>query len=433
MPFCYHWFYRRSFNIAYYIFNNNINMKNKVYIVGDGGREASLRWKLAKEDIDLFMSSTYNELNGHNDLVVIGPEAPIAEGLTDELESKNIPVFGPSKLAGQLETSKVWAKEFMRRHNIPTAQWTTHSREDIRDAILENCIKERKTFAKHPIVIKEDGLCGGKGVVICSSVNEAKPAVEDYKNNKFNSTSDKILIEDFIKGQEASCFVLTDGTNYKILPYCQDHKRVGDGDTGPNTGGMGAYAPAPLIINELKERIEKDIIIPTINGMQEEGIPYKGVLYIGLMINYGNPYVIEYNVRFGDPECQVLMMLMKSDLFPYLEAVANETLDDLPDPEFHDESAMTVVMCSGGYPEKYEKGLEIDWTNKTHFSTPDTEVFHAGVRWEGDRYVTNGGRVLNVTAKGKTLQEARDRAYKLAEKIHWEGSFYRNDIGYRAL
>jgi len=405
-------------------------MKNKVYIVGNGGREASLRWKLRKEDIDLFMSSTYDELNGHNDLVIIGPEAPIAEGLTDELESKNIPVFGPSKLAGRLETSKLWAKQFMQRHDIPTAKWTTYLREEVAKAITNKVGWGR---VKSTIVIKEDGLCGGKGVVICETQNEAKEAASIYTLNKFKSSSNKVLIEDFIRGEEASCFVLTDGKNYKVLPYCQDYKRVGEGDTGPNTGGMGAYAPAPVIIDQLKVRIEKDIVIPTIDGMREEGISYKGVLYIGLMINYGNPYVIEYNVRFGDPECQVLMMLMKSDLLPYLEAVASETLDTLPDPEFYDEHAMTVVMCSGGYPEKYEKGLEIDWANKTHFSTLDTEVFLAGVRWEGDRYVTDGGRVLNVTAKGKTLQEARDRAYKLAEKISWEGSFYRKDIGYKAL
>ena len=401
-------------------------MKKKVTIIGNGGREDSLRWKLQQEGVEI-------EPTVKDYLTVIGPETPIAEGLTDELESKNIPVFGPSKLAGQLETSKVWAKEFMRRHNIPTAQWTTHSRASIREAIADNLIESKIVFAKHPIVIKEDGLCGGKGVVICSSHGESGEAAYDFQRNKFGSSSDKILIEDFIKGQEASCFVLTDGTNYKILPYCQDHKRVGEGDTGPNTGGMGAYAPAPLIIDQLKERIEKEIVIPTINGMREEGIPYKGILYIGLMINYGNPYVIEYNVRFGDPECQVLMMLMKSDLLPYLEAVAFETLDTLPDPEFHEGSAMTVVMCSGGYPGKYKTGLEIDWWPKTHFVSPQTQVFHAGVKWNGDHYVTDGGRVLNVTARGKTLQEARDRAYKLAGKIHWEGSFYRNDIGHRAL
>ena len=393
-------------------------MKNKVSIIGNGGREDSLRWKLQQEGVEIEPTVEYY-------LTVIGPEAPIAEGLTDELESKLIPVFGPSKLAGRLETSKLWAKQFMQRNDIPTTHWITYTRDDIEEVILNT--------RSYPLVIKEDGLCGGKGVVICETQTEANEAAESFASNKFNSSSNKILIEDFIHGEEVSCFVLTDGIDYKVLPYCQDHKRVGEGDIGSNTGGMGAYAPAPIMTEELKALVEKNIIIPTINGMQEEGIPYKGVLYIGLMICNGKPYVIEYNVRFGDPECQVLMMLMKSDLLPYLEAVAFEILDTLPDPEFYDESAMTVVMCSDGYPEAYEKGFVIDWRNKTHFSTPNTEVFLAGVKWDSDHYITDGGRVLNVTAKGKTLQEARDRAYELAEKIHWEGSFYRKDIGHRAL
>ena len=393
-------------------------MKNKVSIIGNGGREDSLRWKLQQEGVEI-------EPTVEHYLTVIGPEAPIAEGLTDELESKLIPVFGPSKLAGRLETSKLWAKQFMQRNDIPTTHWITYTRDDIEEVILNT--------RSYPLVIKEDGLCGGKGVVICETQTEANEAAESFTSNKFNSSSNKILIEDFIHGEEVSCFVLTDGIDYKVLPYCQDHKRVGEGDIGSNTGGMGAYAPAPIMTEELKALVEKNIIIPTINGMQEEGIPYKGVLYIGLMICNGKPYVIEYNVRFGDPECQVLMMLMKSDLLPYLEAVAFEILDTLPDPEFYDESAMTVVMCSDGYPEAYEKGFVIDWRNKTHFSTPNTEVLLAGVKWDSDHYITDGGRVLNVTAKGKTLQEARDRAYELAEKIHWEGSFYRKDIGHRAL
>jgi|TARA_B110000263_G_scaffold232389_1_gene228411 phosphoribosylamine--glycine ligase len=394
-------------------------MKTKVTIIGNGGREDSLRWKLSTEQVEV-----ESEVSEH--LTIIGPEAPIAEGLTDELESKLIPVFGPSKLAGRLETSKLWAKQFMQRNDIPTAHWITYTRDDIEEVIL-------KTHG-YPFVIKEDGLCGGKGVAICETQTEANEVAGIYASNKFNSPSNKILIEDFIHGEEASCFVLTDGKSYKVLPYCQDYKRVGEGDTGPNTGGMGAYAPAPVMTEELQERVKKEIIEPTINGMQEEGIPYKGVLYIGLMICDGDPYVIEYNVRFGDPECQVLMMLMKSELLPYLEAVAFEILDTLPDPEFHDGSAMTVVMCSEGYPGEYEKGFEIDlWGHHNFQPLLHTQVFHAGVKWNGDCYVTDGGRVLNVSARGKTLQEARDRAYELAEKISWEGSFYRKDIGYKAL
>ena len=393
-------------------------MKNKVTIIGNGGREDSLRWKLQQEGIEI-------EPTVEHYLTVIGPEASIAEGLTDELESKLIPVFGPSKLAGRLETSKLWAKQFMQRNDIPTAHWITYTRDDIEEVILNT--------HSYPFVIKEDGLCGGKGVTICETQTEATEVAESYASNKFNSASNKILIEDFIHGEEASCFVLTDGKDYKVLPYCQDYKRVGEGDIGPNTGGMGAYAPAPIMTEELKVLVEKNIIIPTINGMREEGIPYKGVLYIGLMICNGNPYVIEYNVRFGDPECQVLMMLMKSDLLPYLEAVAFEILDTLPDPEFYDESAMTVVMCSKGYPGEYEKGFKIDWGTANKLYSTNIQVFHAGTKWEGDRCVTDGGRVLNVTAKGKTLQEAKDRVYHMCGNIHWEGSFYRKDIGHRAL
>ena len=393
-------------------------MKNKVTIIGNGGREDSLRWKLQQEGIEIAPTVEHY-------LTVIGPEASIAEGLTDELESKLIPVFGPSKLAGRLETSKLWAKQFMQRNDIPTAHWITYTRDDIEEVILNT--------HGYPFVIKEDGLCAGKGVVVCETQTEANEVAGIYASNKFNSPSNKILIEDFIHGEEASCFVLTDGKDYKVLPYCQDYKRVGEGDIGPNTGGMGAYAPAPIMTEELKALVEKNIIIPTINGMREEGIPYKGVLYIGLMICNGDPYVIEYNVRFGDPECQVLMMLMKSDLLPYLEAVAFEILDTLPDPEFYDESAITVVMCSDGYPEEYEKGFKIDWGSANKLYSTNIQVFHAGTKWEGDRCVTDGGRVLNVTAKGKTLQEAKDRVYHMCEKIHWEGSFYRNDIGHNAL
>ena len=393
-------------------------MKNKVSIIGNGGREDSLRWKLQQEGIEI-------EPTVEHYLTVIGPEASIAEGLTDELESKLIPVFGPSKLAGRLETSKLWAKQFMQRNDIPTAHWITYTRDDIEEVILKT--------RSYPFVIKEDGLCAGKGVAVCETQTEANEVAGIYASNKFNSPSNKILIEDFIHGEEASCFVLTDGKSYKVLPYCQDHKRVGEGDTGPNTGGMGAYAPAPLMTKELQKRVKKEIIEPTIKGMQEEGIPYKGVLYIGLMICNGDPHVIEYNVRFGDPECQVLMMLMKSDLLPYLEAVAFEILDTLPDPEFFNESAMTVVMCSGGYPKEYEKGFKIDWGTANKLYSTNLQVFHAGTKWEGDRCVTDGGRVLNVTAKGKTLQEAKDRVYHMCEKIHWEGSFYRNDIGHKAL
>ena len=400
----------------------------KVFVVGNGGREDSICWKLRREDVEVFKSSE-SIFSENNDLVIIGPEAPIAEGLVDELESKDIPVFGPTKLAGQLETSKVWAKHFMQRHDIPTSNFRFLKRKHSKwnYTIISNYIISRQ----YPIVIKEDGLCGGKGVVVCKDRLEVETALtENFSINKFNSSSDNFLIEDFVEGVEASCFVLTDGKDYKILPYCQDHKPVGEGNTGPNTGGMGAFCPTSRITEKLKKKIEKEIVIPTLDGMREEGLPYKGVLYIGLMIKEdGSPYVIEYNVRFGDPECQVLMMLLKSELYPLLKSVAEGNLGEQPDPEFYDGSALTVVMCSEGYPGEYEKGHEIDWENQTHFSTPDMQVFHAGIKWEGDRYVTDGGRVLNVTARGSSLEDARERAYKTVERISWKGSFYRNDIG----
>ena len=384
-------------------------------MIGNGGREDSLRWKLEKESIPIKENSEF---------VIIGPEGPIADGLTEHYEGMLKKVFAPSKLAGRLETSKLWAKQFMQRNDIPTARWETYNRSTIEDAII-------RPNDKFPIVIKEDGLCGGKGVSICETLEEAINVRQTFTDNKFESKSNKILLEEFIQGEEASCFVLTDGKDYKVLPYCQDHKRVGEGDTGPNTGGMGAYAPAPLITDELDIRIRREIIEPTLSGMQEEGVPYRGVLYIGLMICNGDPYVIEYNVRFGDPECQVLMMLMESDLSPYLEACVNGTLKELPAPNFYEGSAITVCMCSGGYPEKYGKGFPIEGLDK--INDPDVQVFHAGTQKVDDRYITKGGRVLNVTARGETLQEARDKAYQICEKIHWEDSFYRKDIGYKAL
>jgi phosphoribosylamine--glycine ligase len=384
-------------------------------MIGNGGREDSLRWKLEKENIPI---------NENSKFVIIGPEGPIADGLTEHYEGMHKKVFAPSKLAGRLETSKLWAKQFMLRNDIPTAKWETYDRSTIEEAII-------RPNDKFPIVIKEDGLCGGKGVSVCVTLEEAINVRQTFTDNKFDSKSNKILIEEFIQGEEASCFVLTDGKDYKVLPYCQDHKRVGERDTGPNTGGMGAYAPAPLITDELDIRIRRKIIEPTLEGMREEGIPYRGILYIGLMICSGDPYVIEYNVRFGDPECQVLMMLMESDLSPYLEACVEGTLKELPAPKFYKGSAITVCMCSGGYPEKYGKGFPIEGLDK--INDPDVQVFHAGTQKVDDRYITKGGRVLNVTARGETLQEARDKAYQICEKIHWEDSFYRKDIGYKAL
>ena len=405
----------------------------KVFVVGGGGREESISWKLRQEDVEVFKSPTYSEVYDYNDLVVIGPEAPIAEGLVDKLESKNIPVFGPTKLAGRLETSKLWAKQFMQRHDIPTARWLTYTRGSVGHTQCASdlmMLRDRwKPEPRYPVVIKEDGLCGGKGVVVCKTKRDTYSEVPwFFIKNQFNSTSNKILFEDYIEGVEASCFVLTDGKDYKILPYCQDYKPVGEGNTGPNTGGMGAFCHTSRITDGLKKKIEKEIVIPTLEGMREEGLPYKGVLYIGLMIKKDDsPFVIEYNVRFGDPECQVLMMLMKSDLYSLLKSIAEGTLGQQPDPEFYNGAAVTVVMCSEGYPGKYERGHVIKGIMDVD---PYVQVFHAGTSWDGEgHYTTNGGRVLNVTSRGNDLQHARERVYKTVKQISWEGSFYRSDIG----
>ena len=358
------------------------------------------------------------------DLVVIGPETPIENGLTDELALKGIPVFGPSKLAGRLETSKLWAKEFMKRHYIPTAHWLAFTRGEQGMSQVINLLTDERTRKRYPIVIKEDGLCGGKGVVICSTYKQVLDIIPSlFIDNIFNSSSNKILVEDFVAGDEASCFVITDGDHYKILPFCQDYKRVGEGDIGPNTG-------------KIKRTIEERIVIPTLQGMKEERLVYKGILYIGLMIdNGGSPYVIEYNARFGDPECQILMVLMKSKLSPLLEAVTQNKLDEQSDPIFHNGYALTVVMCSGGYPGKYKTGYVIDGLDK---KKPDNvEIFHAGTKEsvklnthsKFGSWITNGGRVLNVTARGSSLEDARKDAYGMAGQISWTGSFYRKDIG----
>ena len=408
----------------------------KVFVVGSGGREDSISWKLRQEGVEVYMSSEYAKYYGYNDLIIVGPEAPIAEGLVDELELRGIPVFGPTKLAGRLETSKLWAKQFMQRHDIPTARWLTYTRNSAGHTQCASdlmMLRDKwKPKPRYPVVIKEDGLCGGKGVVVCKTAQETYNEIPwFFIKNQFNSPSNKILFEDFVEGVEASCFVLTDGKDYKILPYCQDHKPVGEGYTGLNTGGMGAFCPTSHITEELKEKIEEQIVVPTLDGMREEGLPYKGVLYIGLMIKEdGSPFVIEYNVRFGDPECQVLMMLLKSELYPLLKSVAEGNLVEQPDPEFHDGSALTVVMCSEGYPEKYEKGHEIYGLEERD---DKSKIFHAGTRWERDKCFTDGGRVLNVTARGFTLQDARERAYKTVEQISWNGSFYRKDIGHEKI
>ena len=389
----------------------------RIKVIGEGGREDAIRWKLKKHDHCI--------VDKLEKLTIVGPEIPIAGGIADRYGLRNI--VAPSMLAARLESSKLWAKQFMQRHDIPTARWMTYTRnaDGMNQAIFD---MDNMRDDDSPVVIKEDGLCGGKGVVVAKSKQEAWSHLPHiFTNNVFNSPSNKVLFEDFIEGFEASCFVMSDGENYKMLPFCKDHKRLGDGDTGPNTGGMGAYCPHPLITDELSKQIEKRIIFPTLNGMRLEGLRYKGILYIGLMINEKGPHVIEYNVRFGDPECQVLMMLMEDDLYPYMKAIADETLDKLPDPKFKDGYAITVSLCSQGYPKEYVTGHTIYGLNDVE----NAIVFHAATEYNENtgKYKTKGGRVLNVTALGETLEEARNNVYNAVSKISFNNMIYRKDIG----
>lgn len=406
----------------------------RIEVLGNGGRENAIRWKL--------------RLHGHEvdvtypGLTVVGPEDLIAGGIADRMGFQNI--VAPGMLAARLESSKLWAKQFMQRWNIPTARWLTYNRnpEGMTQALSDLDAYRNDRPHKivsidpldleneyYPVVIKEDGLCGGKGVVIAKSKQEAWRNIPPmFINNIYKSPSDKILFEDFIPGWEASCFVMSDGDTYKILPYCKDHKRLGDNDQGPNTGGMGAYAPHPLITDKLAKQIEDTIVKPTLNGMRLEGLKYKGILYIGLMINADGPHVIEYNVRFGDPECQVLMMLMEDDLAPYLEAISNGTLESLPAPKFYKGTALTVCLCSEGYPTEpiVNKVITDIGTN-----TENTQVFHAAVNVDDAGVMTTaGGRVLSVTARGSSLDEARKLVYNRLKQICFDNMVYRKDIGY---
>mgnify|MGYP006240147895 CR=1 FL=1 len=408
----------------------------KIDLIGSGGREAAIKWKLEKDG--------HVVTNNYPDLAFVGPEAPLANGIVDRYQFIHTPIVGPNRLAARLESSKLWAKQFMQRWDIPTARWLTYTRnpEGMTQALLDLDAYRNDRPHKivsidplnleneyYPVVIKEDGLCGGKGVVIAKSKQEAWSNIPHiFINNRYKSPSNKVLFEDFIPGFEASCFVMSDGDTYKVLPYCKDYKRLEDGDKGPNTGGMGAIAPHPLVTDKMKKIIENSIIKPTLNGMRLEGLKYKGILYIGLMINETGPYVIEYNVRFGDPECQVLMMLMEDDLAPYLMAMAKGGLEDLPEPKFYEGSAITVSLCSQGYPTEYKidhiiKGLEN--VNK------DVQVFHAATEFDetAQKFKTKGGRVLNVTALGEMLDKARGNVYNEIDKICFDNIAYRKDIG----
>jgi len=417
-----------------------------ILLIGSGGREHALAWAISKSkhtdtlfiapgnagmqtcgkivDLDVDDHAAVAEFCADENVqfVVIGPEQPLVDGLADVLRECGLKVFGPSQAAAQLEGSKHFTHQLCDEMNVPAAKYRQF---DALEPALAYLSEEGA-----PIVIKADGLAAGKGVTVAETVEQAKAAVRDCFDGAFGESGASVVIEECMIGEEASLFALSDGKNVVILPSAQDHKRVFDGDKGPNTGGMGAYSPAPVMTPEMVERARKEIIEPSIKGLADRGTPFTGVLFAGLMITAGGPKLIEYNVRFGDPECQVLMMRLQSDIVELLSACADGTLNEEA-PEFDDGVALTVVMAADGYPGSYEKGTEIKGLE--NIDDKNVMVFHAGTKRDGDKLVANGGRVLNITAKGKTVREARDRAYAAIEKIEWPEGFCRADIAWRAI
>lgn len=420
----------------------------KILVIGGGGREHALVWKIAQsplvskiycapgnpgtaslaenlpvavDQLDKLLVFAYeNKI----DLTVVGPEQPLSLGIVDLFESHGLKVFGPSQKAAFIEGSKAFSKDLMHKYNVPTAAYGVFTDQKEAEAFIN------RTGA--PIVVKADGLAAGKGVIIAQSCEEAITVVRDMlSGNAFGSAGSRVVIEEFLTGEEASFLVITDGKNIIPLASAQDHKAVFDGDLGPNTGGMGAYSPAPVVTSAIHEKAMQQVIRPTVDGMALEGRPYRGVLYAGLMVKDGEVKTLEFNARFGDPECQPLLMRMKSDIVPVLLAVANGDLADSA-IEWHDKAAVCVVMASAGYPGDYRKGDRISGLEQAA-EVDGVYVFHAGTAAKDGDCVTNGGRVLGVTALGSTVKEAITAAYQGAAKISWSGVQYRTDIGKKAL
>ena len=418
-----------------------------ILLIGSGGREHALAWAISNSPLlTKLYASPGNagiaqvadlvslDIEDHNavidfckekaiDFVVVGPEAPLVAGLVDDLSAAGIKAFGPTRAAAQLEGSKAFTKGVCDEAGIPTAGY---ARFDAKDPALAY-VREKGA----PIVVKADGLAAGKGVVVAMTLDEALAAVEACFDGSFGDAGAEVVIEEFLTGEEASFFVLVDGTTALPLATAQDHKRAFDGDQGPNTGGMGAYSPAPVMTEDLVTRTLSEIIEPTVAAMARRGMPFKGVLYAGLMITDEGPKLIEYNTRFGDPECQVLMVRLKDDILTLMLAAADGTLDKVS-ARWKDDVAMTVVMAAKGYPGSYQKGTEIRNLDEAA-QDPDIEIFHAGTKADGDRIVASGGRVLNVTAVGKSVGDARDKAYGAIARIDWPEGFCRSDIGWRAI
>ncbi len=419
-----------------------------VLVLGSGGREHAISWKLAQSpklsklfvapgnagtrevaenlniDVNDFNGIKKAVLNNNINLVIVGPEDPLVNGVVDfflqDPEIKNIPVIGPQAEAAQLEGSKEYSKRFMQRNNVPTAGYESFTKTTLDDGFkyLEN--------QKPPYVLKADGLAAGKGVVILNDLNAAKEELKAMlEDAKFGKASSKVVIEEFMTGIELSVFVITDGKDYLILPEAKDYKRIGEGDTGLNTGGMGAISPVPFADEDFMKRVEEEVVIPTINGFKKENLPYKGFVFIGLMNDSGNPRVVEYNVRMGDPETEVVIPRLKTDLLEIMQAVAEERLGEIK-VEFEDKTATTVIMVSGGYPEAYDKGAEISGLDKTEGSI----IFHAGTKENNGKVFTNGGRVIAVTSYGKDFNAALKQSYKNTDIIDWDKKYFRSDLGF---
>lgn len=421
-----------------------------ILIIGNGGREHALAWKAAQSPLadKVYVApgnaGTALESNLENvaisatdipallafaqshdiGLTIVGPEAPLVIGVVDAFQAAGLKIFGPSQAAAQLEGSKAFTKDFLARHNIPSAEYQNFTEVEPALAYLRS--------KGAPIVIKADGLAAGKGVIVAMTLQEAEDAVQDMlAGNAFGDAGHRIVVEEFLEGEEASFIVMVDGENVVPMATSQDHKRVGDGDTGPNTGGMGAYSPAPVVTDEIHQRAMDQVIWPTVRGMAAEGNTYVGFLYAGLMISAdGQPKVIEFNCRFGDPETQPIMLRLRSDLIELCLAGAEGKLGEKTS-EWDERPALGVVLAAGGYPGDYNNGEVIQGLPQQE--STDGKVFHAGTRMQGDDVVTSGGRVLCVTALGETVAQAQQHAYQLAEGIQWPGSFCRKDIGYRAI
>ena len=414
-----------------------------VLVIGSGGREHALSWKLSQSSkVETVFTAPgnggtennvlidVNDLDGlaefaqkNNCFTVVGPEDPLAAGIVDKFKELNLKVFGPSKKAAQLESSKIWAKNFMKRNNIPTARFE----------IFDDPQKAQKYVESldYDVVVKADGLAAGKGVIVCNSTDEAISAIQTILVKKtFGDAGDKIIIEERIDGIEASYIALSDGNVALPMASSQDHKRVFDNDKGPNTGGMGAYSPTPVITDVLAEKIQKEVIEKTIHAMKNEGISFTGFLYAGIMLKDGIPYVLEYNVRMGDPECQPITMRMNFDLYDYFVASVDGTLSSMPLLSWKEKYAVCVVLASDGYPGNYSTNDEITGFNSV---SDDTHVFHAGTKKSDGKILSNGGRVLGVTSLGDSLESAISNVYSDTEKIIWSKKYHRNDIGKKGL